>query len=236
VYLSSIDNAASLDLIYEQVLQPSFPANELVTVEALRAGVASGLTRVHAAFDATDPVGVAVAEWSPATRVLLLAYLAVVPGRRSAGLGQLLLGHVTGPLREEFGARAVLTEIKHPAGHRGSEAYGDPMGRLRFYARNGGLALAVPYFQPALRRGSERVYGVILAALWLGPEGGGLDQDTADATMVRDYLAQYLHDTEGGIGDDEPTREEWAALDRTDGIPLMSLVDTEKIPVSHAHG
>jgi GNAT superfamily N-acetyltransferase len=223
----------TLDAVYHTILTPSFPADELGTLDSFRSGMDSGGIRMVGMFDdAGAPVGAAVVEWSPQSRVLLLAYLAVLPQHRSSGIGGQLLTHVTGTLREEFGARAVLAEIEHPAVHHGSERYGDPVARLRFYDRHGGRAMLVPYFQPALDKTLSRVFGLILSALWVGPESVGAAADTVDPVMVRQFLVEYFLDTEGVVPDDEPTRRMFAAVDLPTGVPLVSLVDSAAIPFS----
>lgn len=86
-----------LDVIYQDLLVPTFPAEELGSLTGLHAGMAAGSVVVSVLLDEAErPAGVAVGEWSPECRVLLLAYLAVAIGRRAAGLGGRLLGEVTG--------------------------------------------------------------------------------------------------------------------------------------------
>ena len=233
VDLVSVDTGPLLDKVYEVVLSPSFQPNELGTLEGLRSGVDSGEARVLAVLDESGaPVGAAVCEWSEDSRVLLLAYLAVLGPYRSHGLGGRLLGHVTGALREELRPRAILAEFEHPAVYEGSAAFGDPLARLRFYARHGGRALLMPYFQPALKPGATRVFGLILGVLWLGADGAGASADTIDPELVKEFLTEYFVGTEGTLPDDEQVRLEWAALDRPEGVPLVALGDGSTIPIS----
>jgi len=213
-----------LDKVFADLLSPAFTPDELGTVADLRAAVEAGLSRVVVALDdAGTPVGVAVGEWSPDSRILLLGYLAVSRESRSGGIGGKLLTHAFERWRDEFDPAAILAEIEHPAAYPASPDRGDPVARLRFYARLGGRALPVPYFQPALGPGRSRVYGMILAALWVGPAGAGELPGTIAAEPVRAYVRGYFLDTEGSVPDDPAARALFAALDRPDGIPLVPL-------------
>jgi len=221
-----------LDKAYAEVLEPAFPPDELGTVGGLRAAMAEGDTVVSAVLDGDRPVAVAVGEWSGQSRVLLLGYLAVRPGERSRGLGGTLLDEVNGAWWKRFRPILTLAEIEHPAVHRASEAYGDPARRLRFYARHGARALDLPYFQPALTEGGQRVYGLLLAVLKLTPEAYGSTEDTVGPVPLRAFLTEYLEGTEGEVGADPATKALWAGLDRPGGVPLLLMDDPPALPVS----
>jgi len=237
VLLVDVDSSDPLlDTVFAEVLAPSFPADELGTVDGLRTGVADGSVVMTAVVEHDRPLAVAVGEWSPESRVLLLAYLAARPGERSHGLGGRLLGVVNGAWRERFTPLLTLAEIEHPGVHGPSEAYGDPAKRLRFYARHGVRALALPYFQPALTAGGSRVYGLLLSVLAMVPAASGAGPDTVDPAPVREFLTEYLEATEGGVGDDPATKALWSALDRPGGVPLLPLDDLAALPVSLAIG
>jgi len=212
-----------LDRVFAGLLSSTFTRDELGTVADLRASVEAGLSHVVVALDdAGTPVGVAIGEWSRTTRIMLLAYLAVSPESRSGGIGSLLLSHAFELWRTGYAPRAILAEIEHPAAFPASPERGDPVARLRFYARLGGKALPVPYFQPALGPGRSRVYGLIFAVLWVGPDGAGARPGTLAAEPVRAYLREYLRETEGRVPNDPDTRALFNALDGyPDGIPLV---------------
>jgi predicted N-acetyltransferase YhbS len=71
---------------------PSFPPDELETEEELVSGLRSGRSRVLVAVGTDGNVlGGAVGEYFPRSRVMLLAYLAVLPGGRGGGVGSAVL-------------------------------------------------------------------------------------------------------------------------------------------------
>jgi GNAT superfamily N-acetyltransferase len=235
--LTTVEPGPRFTEVFTGLLAPAFPPDELGTEEQLREAVKGGVCQVVAAVDdAGTPVGAAVAEWSPATRILLLAYLAVRPGQRAHGVGGALLEHGLTRWLAEYDPLAFLAEVEHPDAHPASPAHGDPGARLRFYHRHGGRALAMPYFQPALGPGMSRVYGLILTVLWAGPEAAGAGPDTLSGALLTRYLREYFLETEGAVPDDPATRAVWQALDRPGGVPLVSLAEPAKIPVSQAAG
>jgi hypothetical protein len=162
-----------------------------------------------------------VVEDFPDADVLLLLYLAVRPGSRGAGHGSALLLRVRDEWLPRDGRYALLAEIEHPAAHRGGLAYGDPVARLRFYARHGGRALDVPYFQPALAPGRARVHGIILAVL----AHRGDPRDTIAAQPIRRFLTRNLELAEGRVGTDPSVHALWEGLDGRDRVPLLPLDD-----------
>jgi GNAT superfamily N-acetyltransferase len=216
---------ALLDAVYFDVLAPAFLPDELMPAESVRRGVESGSKLVAAILDEDGtPVAAAVGDWWPASRVLLLAYLAVRPGLRGGGHGGALLEHVRDRWLPRLGGRALFAEVEHPAAYSGSGPYGDPVARLRFYARHGGRALDFPYFQPVLNPGGQRVYGLILIVLALA-DGG----DTAPTDLVRGFLTEYFTAAEGS-----PDAPLLHRLDQPGGIPLLPLDDPARIPRSTA--
>jgi GNAT superfamily N-acetyltransferase len=225
---------ALLDTVFTEILTPAFSPDELGTLAQMRASVRSGISRVMVALDEGDkPVAAAVGEWSAATRVVLLGYLAVTEHSRSGGIGGQLLERAMRAWRQEFAPRAILAELEHPAVHPSTDAgHGDAAARLRFYVRHRTRALDVPYFQPALGPGRSRVYGLILAALWVGPDGTGTAPDTVDGALVRDYMREYFAETEGTVPTDPAARALFAALERPEGVPLLPLDEPAGLPVS----
>lgn len=238
--------------VYAELLVPSFPPSELVSLDSLREGLASGNTVVTVAFEGDGPdgalaaggaaggdlpvdgtpVGVAVGDWSPDSGVLLLSYLAVSVARRSGGVGSRLMGEVTGAWQDRYRPRLTVAEVEHPAAHDADELRGDPVARLRFYARHRARALDLPYFQPALDPRTGRVYGFLLIVLACREEGRGRRPDTVDPEPVRRFLAEYLLGTEGELGTDPAATALWQAVERPEGIPLLPLDDPGRLPLS----
>jgi GNAT superfamily N-acetyltransferase len=158
--------SSAFPVVYEELLRPAFPPAELESPDYLRDALLAGRCVISTLVDDEDrPLGAAVGEWDPASRVLLLAYLAVRRACRSQGVGGLLMDEVGGPWQERFRPDLTLAEVEHPLAHAAHEDFGDPAARLAFYHRHGARALDVPYFQPPLTPGGGRVYGLLLVAV-----------------------------------------------------------------------
>lgn len=225
------DSDPLLESLYTDILARSFPSDELQTAEWLRSGVADGTVLAAAALDSSGAaIGAAIGQWSPWARTLLLAYLAVLPGSRGSGAGGLLLSEVTRAWQQRLQPRATFAEVEHPLANSVSVAYGDPSARLRFYARHGARALDIPYFQPALRPGSGRVYGMLLTVLAPAPECAGAHAGTLTPDLVRSFLEAFYQETI--VGTDPASLALRRALDRPEGIPLLPLTEPGRLPVS----
>jgi GNAT superfamily N-acetyltransferase len=221
-----------LEQAYDRLLVPAFPADELLTLDALRGGLSRGLTPAVLAVDGDRPLGVAVGEWSPGSRVLLLSHLAVDPAARSGGIGRALAAAVLGDWQRRFEPTATLAEVEHPAAHAPDPDRGDPAARVRFYARLGARALDLPYFQPSLRPGRARVPGMLLTALAVEPalrEG-----DALPGAPVHAWLTGYFTAGEGRVPEDPAGRALFEAARRPGGVPLLPLDDTGALPCTRA--
>ncbi|GIG69544.1 hypothetical protein Pen01_58390 [Phytomonospora endophytica] len=223
-----------LDAVHRDVLVPSFPPAELGSLAELRAEVTDGATVVSAVLDADKrPVAAAVGRWSARARVQLLTHLAVLPSQRGTGVGRQLLRHVLEEWRMRHRPCAILAEVEHPAVHAGSPEHGDPTARLRFYERFGAMALALPYFQPALSPESPRMYGMVLLILHLDPELAGERQGTLASHPLRTFMLEYIAETEGAHrGPDPATTALFAAIDRPGGVAALPLSEPERFPIS----
>jgi hypothetical protein len=97
------------------------------------------------------------------------------------------------------------------------------VARVRFYERHGARALPLPYVQPALGPGTERVPRLMLMVL--GGTDASLGTGTADGRHVAGFLTEYFEEFEGPA---QPRDAElgslMAACARPGGLPLM-LVD-----------
>ena len=210
-----------IEALYQQVLVPSFPAAELIGLSGVQAIAGREDASIWLAEDADGTiVGGAVAGWDESVRVLLLGYLAVRPGSRGGGIGGLLYLTALESWRQGFKPCLVLAEIEDPSAHSGSEDYGDPAARLRFYLSRGSRILDFPYFQPALEPGAERVSGLLLIVLHADPEFAGADDDTIDAGVVRKFLENYQTRYEGKVATDGQAMAMWRAIDRPEGVRL----------------
>jgi GNAT superfamily N-acetyltransferase len=191
--------------LYAEVLTPSFPPDELHSLRTLHSALEAGTGPIWIAEDDDGRIlGGAVGEWDAENRVVLLSYLAVRPGIRGGGVGGSLL-------------RAA---VEDPAHFRGSEAHGDPAARWRFYQRQGGRALDLPYFQAALRPDTRRVPHLMLVVLHADPKFNVAGPDTVDPAPLRAYLEGYQRECEGAVGVDPQAMALWQALDRPAGVPF----------------
>jgi GNAT superfamily N-acetyltransferase len=235
-HIVEVDGAGPLLAeIYTDIMVPSFPTDELTSLASLEAGLSLGDTSVVAVVDeAGTPLALAVGEASATTGVVILAYLAVRPGLRSGGLGGRLLDHVTRTWQDRWHPALLLAEIEHPGAHNASDDYGDPAKRIRFYHQHGVRALNVPYFQPSLGSGLPRVYGIMLCVVASTPAAAGAAPDTVDSDRLRRFMTEYLVGCEGSVGSDPVCSAFFAALDRPDGVPMVSMEDTADIAYTTA--
>jgi GNAT superfamily N-acetyltransferase len=207
---------------YQQVLVPSFPPDELISLDEVQENANGQDASIWLSEDDDGTIlAGAIAEWDDSVRVLLLSYLAVRPGIRGGGIGGPLYLAALESWRQRFKPCLILAEVEDPEAHRGSEDHGDPEARLRFYVNRGSRILDLPYFQPALEPGAERVYGLLLIALHVDPEFAGAGgADTVDAAVVRKYLENYQTQYEGQVATDDQAMKMWRALDRPEGVRL----------------
>ena len=160
------DNLRLVPELYRSVLALCFPPDELETEEGLIGGLRSGRSRALIARDADGTIaGGAVGDYFPRSDVMLLAYLAVRPGGRGTGIGATLLQAARDAWTAELSPRLIVLEVEDPREVTGSEAFGDPVARVRFYERHGARALPLPYVMPALSPGTERVKRLMLMVL-----------------------------------------------------------------------
>lgn len=164
-----VTDPAGLAQVYAVLLAPSFPPAELVPPEWLTDGVAGGRVAVLVAEDGSGPVATAVTERLGSTGAVLLTYFATRADMRGRGIGSALFDGMLRAVLERDRPTLVVAEVERPDRHTGSEAYGDPAARLRFYGRHAARVLDLPYFQPALEEGGDPVHGMLLLALWVDP-------------------------------------------------------------------
>ncbi|WP_431783703.1 GNAT family N-acetyltransferase [Streptomyces chumphonensis] len=223
---------AELDRIYQEILKPSFTADELGDPAQLERLVNAGSATVFASH-APDgrPLGTAIGEWDAKRRIVLLSWLAVRPGLRGAGTGGALLQEALRHWITWYDPCLVLAEVSDPLGRSANPAagstvdHGDAAARLRFYLRLGGRVLDLPYFQPALGPGLARVEDELLLVLHAHAEFAGAAPETIDAAVLRGYIEDYLRECEGSVGDDSATARLLEALDRPCGIPWATGSD-----------
>lgn len=230
VELVDLTDPADLTRLHSDVLAPSFPPAELMGLDELVAGCASGELYALGAVRDGRVVAGAVGTGSAPGGVVLLVYLAIAPGERGGGIGGTLLDAAVARWVAQLSPAYVLAEVEHPEHHTASVEHGDPVARLRFYARHGAQLLAVPYFQPGMGPGAPRVPALLLVTLHVddsvragSPGPGG--RERVSAPPLRDFLEANLRGSEGSLRDDAATR---ALLDSVAGA-WVDLVPPERL-------
>jgi GNAT superfamily N-acetyltransferase len=227
--IAEVTGGPVVDTIYTEILQPHFPPAEMCSLQGLQGKAGTRLGLVWAAFDDADTVvGSAIGEWDEDPGVVLLAWLAVAPGRRGGGVGTALLDAAQADWVARYSPCLLLAEVEDPACHAGNEAHGDPRARLRFYQRRGARILDIPYFQASLAPDLPRVPGLLLLVLHADQQFAGPEPDTIDGAVLRQYLELYQRQCEGQVATDEQATLLWEAVDRPGGVPLLPPGDTGK--------
>lgn len=183
--LVDLVDPADLTQLHEQVLAPSFPPSELIDLDELIAGCASGELRALGVRRDGQVVAGAVGSSCAPGGVVLLVYLAIAPGGRGGGIGGALLDGAVARWVAEFSPAYVLAEVEHPDHHTASPEHGDPTARLRFYARHGARVLAVPYFQPGIGPEGPRVPALLLVTLYVD-ESAYVDEPVREGREAAD--------------------------------------------------
>jgi GNAT superfamily N-acetyltransferase len=234
---ANASSAPMLAELYEQVLKPVFPPDELDAPWSSFGDdqLAAALPVLVACDERGEVLGGAVGEWYPDSEVVLLAYIAVRDQARGLGIGGGMLARALEAWRADTDTKLVLTEIEDPRFHPRSDG-GDPVERVAFYARYGTCALDAPYFQPRLRPDARRVYHLMLSVLWADPtlvraEGG------IAAAPVRAFLEEYFSVSEGvqlGAADEALL----ALLDAYAGeeIPMRPIAQHAELGAWHVTG
>ena len=198
-----------LAAVYADILSPSFPPHELMTLERLTDEVENGTTSVRVVRDdAGNLAGTAIATWYLEARVLLIDYLALRPGQRGEGLGGALLNSSIDAWAAHYDPCIVIAEVEHPDAHDAHPQHDDPEARLRFYARQGARLLPLPYFTPGVGEGAVRVGGMMLAVLHARPTLLGDDNNE----IASEPIATVLHLQAGDIETHDDARTELIAV------------------------
>ena len=213
-------SAVAFRRLYDDVLQPSFAAAELLEADTLWQDVCGGRVLVAAAVEGDDVCGAIVADWYQQSRVLLISYLAVRPGRRAEGIGGRLITTAVARWRDLLAPLAVVAEVEDPR-YFLDDRYGDAGRRLTFYDRLGARFLPVPYMQPEVRPGHGRVPHLLLMVIaW--DESACVAPGRLDGALIDRFLGQSFEQMEGRLtpGDIELARLRDACR-RPDGLPLL---------------
>lgn len=200
----------SLVGVYEKMLSPNFPDDELITLDEFLADVAEGSSTVHVVGDPSDPRAVAVVDVFGESPAVLLSYFATRADQRGRGVGSALLRGLLDDIARDPRVSVVLAEVEDPRHHEAHDVHGIPAARLAFYGRLGARILDVPYFQAPLRADARPVFGMLLLVLdpadrWvrdgaLVPEAGVAGVLSALYRDVEpELVGSVLKDTSGPI-------------------------------------
>ena len=204
-----------IEAIYHEILEPSFGPDELDALDYVLDGLTEGGSYECwglAALDGETPVGNIMGYPYPASGVLLVGYVAVKPGLRSRGIGDMLLTEAGRRWYGKAGLTLVVAEIDDPRYHP-AEGDIDPGRRVAFYARHGTQIALGPYFQPRLEgEGKERVYNMFLAVL-AGRDGAIGPGPSVAGRQVSAFLTDYFRAS--GEGSD------WPRADDAEGLWLL---------------
>jgi len=115
--------------------------------------------------------------------------------------------------------------LREPLSGRAA-GWGDPVRRLAFYSRNGGLAIDRHYFQPRLRPGSSRVRGMLLIVL--PPSPLIVRSSKIEAQPVSIFLQEYFSECEGAatLKEDETVR---SLIESYASVPYLNLVPLDRL-------
>jgi GNAT superfamily N-acetyltransferase len=218
--LDADDDAGVADF-YQRILLPHFRADELVRRESFAAGLKSGDSRALVARTANGVIaGGAVGDLFPRSGVVLLSYIAVPLKGRGLGTGSALMKAATAIWGAVWRPPLMVMEVEDPRHFGNDETFGDPYARVRFYERLGARILPVPYFQPALGDGRDRVRHLMLMVFGGTEVPPGTRQ--VDGQLVESFLTEYLEACEGQVrSDDEEAQRLLAACRRPGGLPLL---------------
>lgn len=200
--------------IHSSLLVPAFPDDELVDVDTFMAYREDERADVVVAHQDERLAGVAVVMVQQQCGSALLSHLATDAQTRGGGVGGALLRHA---IRRHD---PLFMEIEDPDVHV-DRGWGDPRRRVAFYHRHGVVAVDVPFFQPPIAPGRERVDGMLLG---LSTSTVGDPAELAD--LVRCFVMSYMA-ANGDDLSDERGRQLTSSLARSDihTFPLPAAME-----------
>jgi GNAT superfamily N-acetyltransferase len=225
--VGSAEREAWLARVYDEVLRPGFPPNELVPYDMLAQQAAQDPPKIKImAIDENGIIsGAIVGQWYAKSRVLLIAYLAIRQDLRGNRIGTNLIQSAVAGWAEELRADLIIAEVEDPAYFEGRPGE-DPQGRLRLYHRFGARRIDTEYVQPELNPGTGRVKGMFMIVapspkLVESPDGTA----KVSSRIVTDFLAEYFASAEGPKYDDQQFRVLIAKARRTKFLAVLPLID-----------
>lgn len=213
--LRSDVSTSVVEQIHREILQPSFGPDELDTLDTVLEGLTDGGSYEAwglCALDGDTPVGCMLGYPFPRSQVLLIGYVAVMPGLRGGGIGHVMMDAAQQKWYGKADVKLVLAEVEDPRRHP-VQGDIDPKRRALFYARRGAQAVVGPYFQPRLEgEGRKRVHNLFLTVLSANGDAISAENSVSAQTLV-DFMLDYFR--ESGEGDD------WPRADDQEGSQLL---------------
>lgn len=207
-------DASLIEVIYHEILEPSFGPDELDTLDTVLDGLAAdgsyeawGLC----ALDGGTPVGCILGYPYPESGVLLTGYVAAKPGLLGRGIGGLLMDEAQKRWYGTADLTLVVAEIEDPR-HYPVVGDIDPKLRAAFYARRGGQVVVGPYFQPRLDADRKRVYNLFLTVLY-GAAGVISPGPSVSAAQLTAFLEEMFRASAEG--------DDWPRADDEQGNQLL---------------
>jgi Acetyltransferase (GNAT) family len=204
----------TLDEFYVALLQETFPANELETLEQFKKALGQNADGILALIDGRVAGGLVCEDYVQGS-VKLLGYIVVRNEIRGRGLGATLL-HLG---MQQSDSVLALGEIEDPR-YWPTSSHNDPISRLRFWAGEGCKLLPLPYVQPALGSESERVQHMLLIAV---PREHEPIPDTVPGDLVEKFLREYYIACEGSISEDDVELQKLLAASSVENLRLWPL-------------
>ena len=126
--------------------ETTFPAQERIPIAWVRRELTSGFTQLWGGYLAQELVSIALVDFLPQSKAMLLGYLATAPHVRNQKLGSRLFEHVMHLAKTR--SQLLILELEHPE-------FGDDRAlrrrRVGFYQRFGARVLKdIVYLLPAL--------------------------------------------------------------------------------------
>jgi len=203
-----------LDEFYANLLEKTFVADELETLENIRKGLRGNAGGVLVLVDASVAGGLIYEHYVQGS-VQLLGYLVVKPALRGMGLGAKLLQSALAMSDSQL----ALAEIEDPR-YWPTSPSNDPVARLRFWAREGCKFLPLPYVQPLLPGRHRRVRHLLLIAV---PRNGVALPESVPGRLVGDFLREYYMASKDSVSDDDAEIGELLDLCSVEHLPLLPL-------------
>lgn len=191
-------DTADLADIYDNILVPSFHEDQMESLEEIITGVQKNIMYVIALKDDKHGyVAATVNYWYEQTSTLLVAYLAVSKKKRAKGLGTQVLHFTVEALETMLKPSLILCEANDPEFDAGSENYGDPSRRMKFYKNYGARIVDVPYFQagPGLPIVMVNMWLLILPGKY--PAGNVYNENREiKSSALHDFFLAYMEQDE----------------------------------------